>query len=376
MTRTPIGVGIVGASMERGWAKTAHVPALAALDEYEIRGVSARRRETVERSATELGVELAYTDHRSLVERPEIDLVVVTVKVPDHRAVVEDALAAGKMVYCEWPLGASVDEANAMAALAEQQGVPTLVGLQGGAAPAHRFVRELLAEGIIGRVLSSSLRAQVPGGQWTGQLRSWQEFTKDTRNGATMLTIPMGHALEPFTRALGQVAELSAICVRRRSTSITVEDAPAFTDAPDEIIVAATLDTGVVASLHYSGGTAVVGKDVVWTIVGEGGELVVTADQGYLHIDDLTITFGREDVEPQVLPVPERFHADAPHLSGPAGNVARLYRSFARHLDGVEEQAPPDFADAARRHRVLAAVERSSESGCRQDLSPASLTAR
>jgi len=376
MTRSSIGVGIVGASMERGWAKTAHIPALAALDEYEIRGVSARRQETADQSARELGLDLAFTDHRHLVERPEIDLVVVTVKVPDHLAVVQDAVAAGKMIYCEWPLGRSLQEAAQMAALADTRGVDTVIGLQGGMSPWLRYVRTLLEDGAIGQPVSTSLRAHVPGGQWTGQLRYWQDFTKDSRNGATMLTIAMGHAFEPLTQVLGDVASLSAISVRRRPAEITVEGVPDVTDAPDEVIVAATLDSGVVASIHYSAGAATVGKNLVWEIVGESGHLVISADGGYVHIDDVTVTLGRPDSAPRTLPVPQEPATGVPGLTGPAANVARLYRRLARQQHSRGEtvgggERVPDFASAVRRHRVIDAIEKSSVSGERQTLTAA-----
>jgi predicted dehydrogenase len=44
-------------------------------------------------------------------------VVAVTVKVPHHRELVSAALAVGKAVYCEWPLGRDLADAQAMAAL-------------------------------------------------------------------------------------------------------------------------------------------------------------------------------------------------------------------------------------------------------------------
>ena len=49
------------------------------------------------------------------MESPEVDLVVVTVKVPHHRELVPSALEAGKHVYCEWPLGNGLAEARKLA---------------------------------------------------------------------------------------------------------------------------------------------------------------------------------------------------------------------------------------------------------------------
>lgn len=70
-----IGVGIVGASASRGWASVAHIPAIHALDAFEIRGVSTTRLESAKATAGRLGVDLAFDTHQALVSRPEIDLV-------------------------------------------------------------------------------------------------------------------------------------------------------------------------------------------------------------------------------------------------------------------------------------------------------------
>jgi predicted dehydrogenase len=99
------------------------------------------------------------TDHEQLVTRPDIDVVVVTVKVPHYRELVSAALAAGKAVYCEWPLGRDLDDARAMAALAAERGVATAVGLQARQATAIGFVQELLSDGYVGEVLSTTVGA-------------------------------------------------------------------------------------------------------------------------------------------------------------------------------------------------------------------------
>jgi predicted dehydrogenase len=49
-----------------------------------------------------------FPDHDQLLDHPGIDVGAVTVKVPHHREFVSAALAAGKAVYCEWPLGEKV----------------------------------------------------------------------------------------------------------------------------------------------------------------------------------------------------------------------------------------------------------------------------
>src|SRR2546423_11549979 len=119
MTSAPskLGVGIIGVSPTRGWAATAHIPALRALPDYEIRALSARSAESARAAGEMFGISAVFSDHEQMVARPDIDLVAVTVKVPYHRELVSAALAAGKAVFCEWPLGRDLDDARAMAAI-------------------------------------------------------------------------------------------------------------------------------------------------------------------------------------------------------------------------------------------------------------------
>src|SRR3954449_2507514 len=152
-----LGVGIIGVSPTRGWAATAHIPALRALPNYEIRALSSHSAGSARTLGEVFGVSAVFSDHEQMVTRPEIDLVTVTVKAPRHRELVDAALAAGKAVYCEWPLGRDLDDARAMAALAAEQGVRSAVGLQARQAPAIEFVQELLIEGYVGEVLSTSM---------------------------------------------------------------------------------------------------------------------------------------------------------------------------------------------------------------------------
>jgi predicted dehydrogenase len=157
MPESTLGVGIIGVSPVRGWAATAHIPALRALRNYEIRGLSTHSPESARAAGEVFGVSAVFSDHEQLVAQPDIDVVAVTVRAPLHRELVSAALAAGKAVYCEWPLGRDLDEARAMAALAAEREVRTVIGLQARQAPAIEFVQELMSDGYVGEVLSTTM---------------------------------------------------------------------------------------------------------------------------------------------------------------------------------------------------------------------------
>jgi len=101
-----IGVGIVGANPDEGWARLAHVPALAALPDLELVAVATSRAQSARASAERIGVRHAFTDAADLAQHPDVDLVVVAVKVPMHDTAVRAAIDAGKAVLLRVGAGA------------------------------------------------------------------------------------------------------------------------------------------------------------------------------------------------------------------------------------------------------------------------------
>src|SRR5437660_7621995 len=218
--KSTLGVGIIGVSPVWGWAAAAHIPALRALPNYEIRALSARSAESARAVGQAFGVSAVFSDHQQLVIQPDIDVVAVTVKVPHHRELVSAALAAGKAVYCEWPLGRDLDDARAMATLAAEHGVRTVVGLQARQAPAIEFVRQLLSDGYVGEVLSTTMIGlSVPG----NVVIQPNVYMLDRDNGANLLTVSVGHSLDTLNHVLGEFADLSAVSAIRRPL-ITAEE--------------------------------------------------------------------------------------------------------------------------------------------------------
>src|SRR6266480_226279 len=133
-----IRVGIIGANPDRGWAAQAHIPALKSLsDDFEITALSTSRRESADAASKLFGVPVAFDNHQDLVNSAIVDVVAITVKVPYHLELATAALDAGKAVYCEWPLGNGLKEAETLAALAKKKGVLAVAGLQARSA-AHR----------------------------------------------------------------------------------------------------------------------------------------------------------------------------------------------------------------------------------------------
>src|ERR1700722_20068442 len=117
-----IRVGIIGAAPNRGFASIAHIPALQALPGVELVAVCTTRQESADAAAKHFNIPLAFSDPEKLARHPDVDLVTVCVKVPDHYRPVMAAIEAGKHVYSEWPLGRNTHEAQQMLDAAERKG--------------------------------------------------------------------------------------------------------------------------------------------------------------------------------------------------------------------------------------------------------------
>ncbi|MBU6266696.1 MAG: Gfo/Idh/MocA family oxidoreductase [Sphingomonadales bacterium] len=350
----PIRVGIVGANPQRGWARDAHLSALRALPVFAITAVSARTQAGAEAAATHFGAARAFGDSLALARDPDVDVVAVTVKVPEHRAVVLAALAAGKHVYCEWPLGRDLAEAQEMAA-AVPAGVHAMVGLQGLFAPAVRAARDLVARGALGRL--KVMRVFGSAAAWGAQTDAASAYLQDRRNGATLETIGGGHTLATAEALAGPWREVDARCttflpeVPVSDTGGTVPRTSA-----DHMLVLGRHDSGCVSTFEVVGGRPA-DRTALFELAGEDGWLRLSGTvPGTCQIAPLRL----EASAPVALPDPV-----APHLSGPAVNVAEAWAAFAADLR-TGQRTVPDFGDAVRLARLLAAIDTASRDGRRQ----------
>ncbi|CAO5183824.1 Oxidoreductase [Frankia sp. AiPs1] len=362
MTDTPIKVGIVGLTPERSWSARIHLPALRALPGYDVVAVANSNAESARRAAEAVGIPYAFADAYQLAGDPKVDLVAVTVKVQHHRVPVDAALDAHKMVYCEWPLGTDLADAEAMAKRARDAGVRTAVGLQARSAPTIRYVRDLIRDGYVGEVLSTTLIGSMStiGGT---ELEA-NTYLNDRANGANGLTIPFGHTVDALCWVLGEFREVSATLATRRPTYLVAETGEERTrNVDDQVAVSGVLTNGTVVTAHYRGGRFRA-TNLLWEINGTEGDLQITAPLGHAQLSELTLHGGRgEDTDLTVMDVPAEYRTVPAELDGPAVTVAEAYARFA---EGPADADPlPDFDEAVKRHRLLDAIERSATTGQR-----------
>ncbi len=94
----------------------------------------------------------AYADYRELLEREDVDGIVIATPDHSHAVITMAALKRGKHVFCEKPLAWSVDETRRVTDAARQAKVATQLGNHGQATKEARVTIELIEDGVIGPV--------------------------------------------------------------------------------------------------------------------------------------------------------------------------------------------------------------------------------
>lgn len=150
ISKHTLGVGFIGA----GDISILHARAVAKTHGAHLVGLWNRNPQRASERATEFGVE-AYPTPEALVADPRIDAVFVLTNLETHLEYTKLALAAGKHVLVEKPVGVSVSEIAEMQKLADSKGLVCM--------PGHNYVyeggmvrtKELVEAGELGKVVSA-----------------------------------------------------------------------------------------------------------------------------------------------------------------------------------------------------------------------------
>jgi myo-inositol 2-dehydrogenase/D-chiro-inositol 1-dehydrogenase len=117
-----------------------------------LKAMCARNPERARAFAANWGYEAVESDWRTLVERPDIDLIDIASPNDTHAEIAVAAARAGKIVMCEKPLGRNAAEAKQMVEAVEAAGVPNMVWYNYRRVPAVTMIKSLVDSGRLGRV--------------------------------------------------------------------------------------------------------------------------------------------------------------------------------------------------------------------------------
>jgi len=345
----PLKLAIAGANAERGWARDTHIPALKALPGIELYAVSARNQDIADVAASTFGATKAFGDTLAMVRDPEVEVVAVTVKVPEHRAIVLAAIDAGKHVYCEWPLGRDLAEAQELAEAARRGGVHVAIGLQGANSLAVRHAAELVRDGAIGQLLNLRVVSSTAG--WGTAAPPHYAYLQDRRNGATLASIAGGHTLAAVEAVVGSFAHVAARnSILRDTLELMGTGEKVQRTCADHMLIIGQHDGGCVSSVEILGGVPI---PLRFELRGTLGTLEINGyHPGGYQCAALTVSCSR-DSDPQPAPA-------VTGLEGAPINVAQLWSQFELDIRNGSHSVP-DFDLAVRLTRLLDAIDTASD---------------
>lgn len=303
-----------------------------------------------------------YGDPGSLAADPNFDMALVSVKVPLHAQLIKPQLEAKKDIFVEWPLAANLKEAEELTALAKANGAKTLVGLQARHDPSVRKAREIVQSGELGEILGTTMLGAAA--IWQGSVNTSFEYSLPLENGANMITIPAGHAMDALCYVLGEFKDLQATLANSQP-KVTVVDAAgnvlrtADKTSHDWMSVNGNLVSGGVATIIYHAGSSPRGANFYWEINGTKGTLVLEGPVAHVQMFHPTLKILRTGEKGAKL---EDVTVDAPPKSDFSFNVGKAWDAFVGQGDGHVTS----FEDALARHRMIDAIYRSNESGKRE----------
>lgn len=360
-TRMPLrlGVGLVGS----GFMGKAHAFAFHAVGQVfdlplrpELVVLADRDEATATEAARRLGFAKAVGDWRPLVDDPAVDVVAITAPNHLHKPIALAALAAGKAVYCEKPLAATLADAQEMAEAARDGAAVTLVGFNYLKNPIVGLAREIVASGEVGDIIGfRGIHAE----DYMADPDAPHSFRTDPDAGGGVLMDLGSHIVSLARHLVGPIEDVSAATTTVHKTRLSASGRlPVEID--DHAHVLARFANGALGAITASWVTPGRTMQLEFEIVGTTGSIVFSQERfNELHLytkgrrksrDGFTTITAGPDTPPYGAFCPAPGHQlgfnDLKTIE-----VAALIEAIAG-----KERASPDFEEAYQIQRTVAAA--------------------
>jgi glucose-fructose oxidoreductase len=234
----------------------------------------------LEQQAKSLGEQLNvpwFTSLDEMLDKGDLQAVIIATPPYLHREHVEKSAAAGKHIFCEKPMAANVGDCDAMIAACEKAGVKLMIGQVLRYLPTWHTVIETARSGELGRIIGVSI-ARVGGG-----FGSWEEPWRNSLEQSGGLLMEVNSHEIDFVRCLAGEVE-SVFCMAEHFIQPR-------TEAPDQIYVVLRFRGGALGVLQ-SGMVSAIGESS-GRIMGEKGSVIYRHTWGHEgHLDKAL--FGQE----------------------------------------------------------------------------------
>jgi predicted dehydrogenase len=363
MAQGKIKVGIIGPGRI---ATMVHAPSLKLCPELcDVFAVASRTEAKATAFAAQWGIPRVHADWRALLADPDIDAVVICPPSGSTAEMAKAAVAAGKHVLCEKPLGLTYAEAREVAAAATGSARIHMVAFTFRFVPALRYLKRLVTEGHFGEIRHWRMSYFTDFMLDPATPVAWRN--QRAQAGAGILADMGSHGIDFARYLLGDIAAVSGasrLYVRERASAVGGALVPV--DADDACAFAVEFASGAIGTFDFNravagrGGTGRANYQCI-EIHGTGGAAIYEL----IHPFELQISLGPAMTRTQQwaraeVPLDLRKYSGSPRnprVDDPlVGYKLDQGVAFLRAIR-EETQEYPTFHDGAEAQRVVDAVE-------------------
>ncbi len=339
------------------------------LPPIDLAAVCTTRPETAQRAAQEGGYRTWFTDAAALIHQDEVRIVDCSLPNFAHKAVLLEAIAAGKHIYCEKPLALNGAEAREIVKAAAKAGVQVGMTFNYRFVPALLRAHELIREGALGTIYRFQAEYLHTGYQDPNRPLSWR-LDKEKSGGGALADLG-AHAIDLMRYLLGEFEAVQAMThtyVTERPLTRGAEATGRVT-VDDAAWLQVRLKNGAIGTIEASRFSTGVLDELRFEICGEKGALRFNLmDGNWLYWFDASRKggdFGGEQGWVRLDTVQHYPGASIPSsraiLGWPRTHAENQYRFLKAIVEGNTPQ--PHIIDGLRTQLVLDAAYTAAEHG-------------
>ncbi|MCR4994859.1 MAG: Gfo/Idh/MocA family oxidoreductase [Bacteroidales bacterium] len=190
-------------------------PAFGRIPGSRVVAVMSRNAERARNYAQRRQIDRWYNDAQALINDPQVNAVYIATPPSSHVTFAIMAMKSGKPVYVEKPLAATYEECLRVNRVSKETGVPCFVAYYRRYLPYFQKVKEMVHQGIIGKVVGVQIRFAVPPRDldYNSKQLPWR-VQRDIAGGGYFYDLAP-HQLDLLQQLFGPILRASGYCTNR-----------------------------------------------------------------------------------------------------------------------------------------------------------------
>jgi predicted dehydrogenase len=350
MSRKEWNVGIIGL----GDIGEYHMNNLAKIAGTRVTAICDVNVHAVEQVGNRLSLSAAkrYTDYKEILADSDVDFVISGVSNKYHYEILMAAIEMGKPIMSEKPFTRTMEEAQQLMELYEQNPIPCMIGFSYRYRPCFQYVKQLVEQGTLGRIRHIHAHyLQEENAPMFNKEYTWR-FSKAMAGSGILADIGshMVDAARFFVGEFEQVSGMMSTFIDQRTDPKT--NLPVKVDVDDFTGFQCVLEGGVMGTFHTHKNAIGTGNQFHVTLYGDLGTVRVSVETP--NVVYLTVREGDNNAL-----IEKTIHLDN-------RSMTPMLQDFIDYLDDRGSSLIPTLLDGYRNQQIMQMIIDSAEDGVRR----------